>query len=163
MNLQLALWRILEKRKSDGKSWPNNFDDKLNGGEEGRFKMLIDCYINWLKSHSRPCFFSSLFPCRGLFIIDPEGTVKHMSINDLPVGRSVDETLRLVRAFQFVNKHGEVCPANWTPNSDTVSYKVWCTIQVQICMFKALSLVPQLMADGFVSLCTVPQLWKIRE
>ncbi|XP_072042028.1 peroxiredoxin-2-like [Amphiura filiformis] len=57
---------------------------------------------------------------RGLFIIDPEGTVRHMSVNDLPVGRSVDETLRLVRAFQFVNKHGEVCPANWTPNSDTI-------------------------------------------
>ena len=46
--------------------------------------------------------------CAGLFIIDPEGVVRQMSINDLPVGRSVDETLRLIKAFQFVEKHGEV-------------------------------------------------------
>ncbi|XP_072480053.1 thioredoxin-dependent peroxide reductase, mitochondrial [Notamacropus eugenii] len=57
---------------------------------------------------------------RGLFLIDPNGVIKHMSINDLPVGRSVEETLRLVKAFQFVEVHGEVCPANWTPNSPTI-------------------------------------------
>ncbi|CAB1343417.1 unnamed protein product [Coregonus sp. 'balchen'] len=57
---------------------------------------------------------------RGLFIIDPNGVVKHMSVNDLPVGRCVDETLRLVRAFQFVETHGEVCPASWTPDSPTI-------------------------------------------
>uniref|UniRef100_A0A803J5Q6 Thioredoxin-dependent peroxide reductase, mitochondrial n=1 Tax=Xenopus tropicalis TaxID=8364 RepID=A0A803J5Q6_XENTR len=56
---------------------------------------------------------------RGLFIIDPNGIIKHMSVNDLPVGRSVEETLRLVKAFQFVETHGEVCPANWTPDSPT--------------------------------------------
>lgn len=58
---------------------------------------------------------------RGLFIIDPNGVIRHMSVNDLPVGRSVEETLRLVRAFQFVETHGEVCPASWTPKSPTVS------------------------------------------
>ncbi|XP_056147315.1 thioredoxin-dependent peroxide reductase, mitochondrial [Lampris incognitus] len=57
---------------------------------------------------------------RGLFIIDPNGIVRHMSVNDLPVGRSVEETLRLVRAFQFVETHGEVCPASWTPDSPTI-------------------------------------------
>ncbi|XP_074089644.1 thioredoxin-dependent peroxide reductase, mitochondrial isoform X2 [Macrotis lagotis] len=57
---------------------------------------------------------------RGLFIIDPNGVIKHLSVNDLPVGRSVDETLRLVKAFQFVEAHGEVCPANWKPNSPTI-------------------------------------------
>ncbi|NXR05278.1 PRDX3 protein, partial [Sagittarius serpentarius] len=57
---------------------------------------------------------------RGLFIIDPNGIVKHLSINDLPVGRSVEETLRLVKAFQYVETHGEVCPANWTPDSPTI-------------------------------------------
>lgn len=46
-----------------------------------------------------------IFP--GLFIIDGNGILRHMSINDLPVGRSVDETLRLVKAFQFADKHGE--------------------------------------------------------
>lgn len=69
----------------------------------------------------------NLCPCRGLFIIDPNGIVKHMSINDLPVGRSVEETLRLVKAFQFVESHGEVCPASWTPKSPTVNNfrKIW--------------------------------------
>merc|ERR1712099_38628 len=57
---------------------------------------------------------------RGLFIIDPSGVLRQMSINDLPVGRSVDETLRLIKAFQFVEKNGEVCPANWTPDSPTI-------------------------------------------
>jgi len=57
---------------------------------------------------------------RGLFLIDPQGVVRQMSINDLPVGRSVDETLRLIKAFQFVEKNGEVCPANWTPESPTI-------------------------------------------
>lgn len=57
---------------------------------------------------------------RGLFIIDREGVLRHFSVNDLPVGRSVDETLRLIKAFQFVEKHGEVCPANWQPDSKTI-------------------------------------------
>ncbi|XP_051883180.1 thioredoxin-dependent peroxide reductase, mitochondrial [Pristis pectinata] len=57
---------------------------------------------------------------RGLFIIDINGIIKHIGINDLPVGRSVEETLRLVKAFQFVETHGEVCPAEWTPNSPTI-------------------------------------------
>lgn len=57
---------------------------------------------------------------RGLFIIDDKGLVRQITINDLPVGRSVDETLRLVQAFQFTDKHGEVCPAGWKPGSDTI-------------------------------------------
>ncbi|CAF0862121.1 unnamed protein product [Adineta steineri] len=58
---------------------------------------------------------------RGLFIIDTHGTLRQMTINDLPVGRSVDETLRLVQAFQFTDKHGEVCPANWKPGKKTIN------------------------------------------
>ncbi|TNN05263.1 Thioredoxin peroxidase [Schistosoma japonicum] len=50
---------------------------------------------------------------RGLFIIDPKGILRQITVNDKPVGRSVDETLRLLDAFQFVEKHGEVCPVNW--------------------------------------------------
>ena len=48
---------------------------------------------------------------RGLFVIDPKGAVRHITINDLPIGRSVDEALRVVQAVQFADKHGEVCPA----------------------------------------------------
>ena len=57
---------------------------------------------------------------RGLFLIDPSGTLRQATINDLPVGRSVDETLRLLAAFAFVDEHGEVCPAGWTPGAPTI-------------------------------------------
>lgn len=59
-------------------------------------------------------------PFRGLFIIDDKGILRQITINDLPVGRSVDETLRLVQAFQFTDEHGEVCPAGWTPGKKTM-------------------------------------------
>lgn len=58
---------------------------------------------------------------RGLFIVDDKGILRQITMNDLPVGRSVDEVLRLVQAFQFTDKHGEVCPAGWRPGGDTVS------------------------------------------
>ncbi|XP_014667732.1 PREDICTED: peroxiredoxin-4-like [Priapulus caudatus] len=57
---------------------------------------------------------------RGLFIIDDKGVLRQITMNDLPVGRSVDETLRLVQAFQYTDKHGEVCPAGWKPGSPTI-------------------------------------------
>lgn len=59
-------------------------------------------------------------PFRGLFIIDGKGVLRQITVNDLPVGRSVDETLRLVQAFQFTDEHGEVCPAGWTPGKKTM-------------------------------------------
>ncbi len=57
---------------------------------------------------------------RGLFLIDKEGTVRHQVVNDLPLGRSVDEALRVVKALQFVEQHGEVCPADWHEGDDTI-------------------------------------------
>merc|ERR1712109_67614 len=57
---------------------------------------------------------------RGLFIIDGNGVIRQITINDLPVGRDVDETLRLVQGFQFTDEHGEVCPANWRPGKKTM-------------------------------------------
>lgn len=59
-------------------------------------------------------------PFRGLFIIDDKQNLRQVTINDLPVGRSVDETLRLVQAFQYTDKHGEVCPAGWKPGKKTM-------------------------------------------
>ncbi|RZF37695.1 hypothetical protein LSTR_LSTR003106 [Laodelphax striatellus] len=57
---------------------------------------------------------------RGLFIIDDRGLVRQVTINDLQVGRSVDETLRLVQAFRHVDKYGEVCPAGWRPGNPAI-------------------------------------------
>jgi len=62
---------------------------------------------------------------RGLFIIDPKGVLRQITVNDLPIGRSVDETLRLVKALQFHEKHGEVCPADWKPGSATMKDNPW--------------------------------------
>ena len=50
---------------------------------------------------------------RGAFLIDKEGVVQHQTVNALPIGRNIDELLRVVRALQFCEQHGEVCPANW--------------------------------------------------
>jgi peroxiredoxin (alkyl hydroperoxide reductase subunit C) len=50
---------------------------------------------------------------RGAFLIDPEGNVRAQLVNDLPLGRNIDELIRLVEALQFTDEHGEVCPAGW--------------------------------------------------
>jgi alkyl hydroperoxide reductase subunit AhpC len=57
---------------------------------------------------------------RGTFIIDPNQVVRHISINDLGVGRNVDEVLRLVQGFQYTDEHGEVCPAGWEKGGKTM-------------------------------------------
>ena len=57
---------------------------------------------------------------RGTFLIDKEGTVRQETINDLPLGRNIDEMIRLVDALHHVEKHGEVCPANWEEGKDAM-------------------------------------------
>ena len=57
--------------------------------------------------------FNDEIALRGLFIIDKEGIVRHALVNDLPLGRSVEEALRVLDALQFTEEYGEVCPANW--------------------------------------------------
>ena len=57
---------------------------------------------------------------RGLFLIDREGIVRHQVVNDLPLGRSVNEALRILHALQFTEKHGEVCPANWNKGEEAM-------------------------------------------
>ncbi|MEC8390979.1 MAG: peroxiredoxin [Planctomycetota bacterium] len=57
---------------------------------------------------------------RGLFLIDKDGVVHHQVVNDLPLGRSVDETLRMVQALQYFETNGEVCPADWKEGARTI-------------------------------------------
>lgn len=98
---------------------------------------------------------------RGLFLIDPKGTLRQITINDLPVGRSVEETIRLVKAFQFVEEHGEgeflsdvrhcinpfcadphillllllaVCPASWDPDTNASTIKA--DPKASVCPFR---------------------------
>ncbi len=57
---------------------------------------------------------------RGTFLIDKQGVVRHCVINDFPLGRNIDDTLRMVDALQYVEKHGEVCPANWDEGKEAM-------------------------------------------
>jgi len=59
---------------------------------------------------------------RGTFIIDDKGILRHSEVNDLPVGRNVEATLRTLKAFQHTDKHGEVCPAKWDSSKKAVIY-----------------------------------------
>ena len=57
---------------------------------------------------------------RGTFLIDEDFVIRHQVVNDLPLGRNVDEAIRMVDALEFHQKHGEVCPANWKPGKATI-------------------------------------------
>ena len=64
--------------------------------------------------------FNDEIALRGLFLIDKDGVVRHALVNDLPLGRNVDEALRVLDALQFTEEHGEVCPANWREGEDAM-------------------------------------------
>jgi len=66
------------------------------------------------------CLLPGGVALRATYIIDPEGIVRHVTVNDLPVGRNVHEAIRIIQAFQYVAEHGEVCPAEWEPGGDTM-------------------------------------------
>ncbi|MBO0701251.1 MAG: peroxiredoxin [Zavarzinella sp.] len=60
---------------------------------------------------------------RGTFLIDRNGVLRHILINDLPLGRNIDETIRMIDALHFFEQHGEVCPANWKPGALSIDTK----------------------------------------
>lgn len=93
-------------------AWKETPRDKGGIGNV-RFPLVSD--LNKNISRSFGVLFEESVALRGLFLIDKEGVVRHMLINDLPLGRSVDEALRLLDALQFHEQYGEVCPANWRP------------------------------------------------
>ena len=64
--------------------------------------------------------FDDSIALRGLFLIDKEGVVRHALVNDLPLGRSVDEAIRMVDALQYFETNGEVCPANWKQGEEAM-------------------------------------------
>lgn len=67
------------------------------------------------------CADGELVAYRGLFLIDKSGIVRHQLVNDMPLGRSVDEALRMVDALQYFEEKGEVCPANWSKGKEGMS------------------------------------------
>lgn len=91
-------------------AWKNTPVDK---GGIGQVKFPLVADLSKQIAEQFGVLLNGAVALRGLFLIDKEGIVRHALVNDLPLGRSVDEALRMVDALQFTEKHGEVCPANW--------------------------------------------------
>lgn len=91
-------------------AWKNTPREK---GGIGNVQYPIVSDITKEIARSYGVLFNESVALRGLFLIDKEGVIRHALINDLPLGRNVDEALRILDALQFTEKHGEVCPANW--------------------------------------------------
>ena len=66
-------------------------------------------------------FVGDAIAYRGLFLIDKKGIVRHQLVNDLPLGRSIDEAIRMVDALQCYEEYGEVCPANWHAGDEAMT------------------------------------------
>ena len=90
--------------------------DRKKGGL-GKMEIPLIADVNKAVSKAYGCYIEDGadegVTFRATYIIDKEGTLRHISMNDLPVGRNVDEILRLVKAFQYTDEYGEVCPASW--------------------------------------------------
>jgi len=91
-----------------------------NGGIGNiQYPLVADLNKNIAREYG--ILFNEAVALRGLFLIDTKGTIRHAVINDLPLGRSVNEALRMVDALQFVETHGDqVCPANWQEGEEAM-------------------------------------------
>lgn len=99
-------------------AWKNTPVD--NGGI-GEIKYPLVQDLNKAIAKSYGILLNEAVALRGLFLIDTKGIVRHAVVNDLPLGRSVNEALRMVDALQFVETHGDqVCPANWKEGEDAM-------------------------------------------
>ena len=92
-------------------AWLNT--PKAKGGIEGVKYTLVADLNKTIAADYDVLIDGAGIAYRGLFLIDKEGVVQHQVVNNLPLGRNVDEALRMVEALQFTEEHGEVCPANW--------------------------------------------------
>ena len=91
-------------------AWKNT---PVNHGGIGQVQFPIVADLTKQISSDYDVLFNDSVAFRGTFLIDQDGIVRHQVINDLPLGRNIDETLRMVDALIFHQKHGEVCPAGW--------------------------------------------------
>jgi len=98
-------------------AWKSTAVDK---GGIGNIQYPLVADITKKISRDYGVLFNEAVALRGLFLIDKAGVVRHSVINDLPLGRSVDEALRIVDALKFHEEHGEVCPANWKEGDEAM-------------------------------------------
>jgi peroxiredoxin (alkyl hydroperoxide reductase subunit C) len=99
-------------------AWKNT---KLEDGGIGNIQYTLVSDLNKNIAREYGILFGEAVALRGLFLIDTKGVIRHAVINDLPLGRSVNEALRMVDALQFVEAHGDqVCPANWQEGDEAM-------------------------------------------
>lgn len=99
-------------------AWKNT---KLEDGGIGNIQYTLVSDLNKNIAREYGILFNESVALRGLFLIDTKGIIRHSVINDLPLGRSVNEALRMVDALQFVEAHGDqVCPANWQEGDEAM-------------------------------------------
>lgn len=91
-------------------AWKNT---PINQGGIGQVRYPLVADLNKQISRDYDVLLGDSVALRGSFLIDKDGTVRHAVINDLPLGRNIDEMLRMIDAMLFTNEHGEVCPAGW--------------------------------------------------
>lgn len=92
----------------------------LEKGGIGNIQYPLVADLKKTISQSYGVLFDEAIALRGLFLIDTKGVVRHALVNDLPLGRNVDEALRMVDALQYHEKNGEVCPANWKEGEEAM-------------------------------------------
>ena len=93
----------------------------INDGGIGNVKFPMVADITKQISRDYDVLHENSISYRGLFLIDKDGVVRHQIVNDLPLGRSVDEAIRMVDALLHHEKYGEVCPANWKPGKAAIT------------------------------------------
>jgi peroxiredoxin (alkyl hydroperoxide reductase subunit C) len=98
-------------------AWKNTPRDQ---GGIGQVKYPLVADLNKNVARDYGVLLDNGVALRGLFLIDKEGVVRHALVNDLPLGRSVDEALRVLDALQYTERHGEVCPANWREGQEAM-------------------------------------------
>jgi len=91
-----------------------------NQGGIGQVKYPLASDLNKQIARDYDVLLDGGVALRGTFLIDREGVVRHQVVNDLPLGRSVDEALRMVKALQYFETNGEVCPADWKEGNRTI-------------------------------------------
>ncbi|TVR42447.1 MAG: peroxiredoxin [Planctomycetota bacterium] len=96
-------------------AWRNT-DPKDGGIGQVTYPLVADITKTIARDYG--ILFNEAVALRGTFLIDKEGVVRHAVINDLPLGRNIDEALRMVDALAFHETHGEVCPANWKDGAE---------------------------------------------
>ena len=90
----------------------------INQGGIGRVNFPLIADLNKQIARDYDVLLNESVALRGSFLIDADGTIRHSVINDLPLGRNIDEMLRMVDTMIFTNENGEVCPAGWTKGDE---------------------------------------------